>query len=262
MVVRTRRPGKQKLSFRGIFSTNCSQLQCHSATLKKMDVRAQNKWRHFLETFSVSRHAKNQIILFQGEAPRYAYAVKSGIVKTYNVNSQGIEQLVTFHTALDVFPFTWMWGKAPSALYYYEALTDCELYQVPRERYLDFIKSDKQLLIAELEQHAKNDVGRTMRLNALLNLKARDKLIHTLHYLAQIHGSPLKENFITINLDLTQQDLANLIGITRETAATELNKLKKSGAIYYSPGILYQVNILKLNQLLNDQFIAELHDIL
>jgi CRP/FNR family cyclic AMP-dependent transcriptional regulator len=97
-----------------------------------------------------------------------------------------------------------------------------------------------------------------LRLNALLNLKARDKLVHTLHYLAQTHGQQVKGGMVKINLGLTQQDFANLIGITRETAATELNKLKKLGVVYYSPGVFYQVDMEKINKLLNDQFIAEI----
>jgi DNA-binding XRE family transcriptional regulator len=71
----------------------------------------------------------------------------------------------------------------------------------------------------------------------------------------------LDGSIVQINLRLTQQDFANLVGITRETAATELNKLKKTGAIFYSPGIFYRVKIAKLAQLLNDQFIAEIKGI-
>jgi CRP/FNR family transcriptional regulator, cyclic AMP receptor protein len=220
------------------------------------------KWQKFLKSFPVIMRQKSQILLFQGEAPRFAHVVKKGVIKTYNVSGQGVEQLVSFQSDFEVFPFTWVWGKAPSALYYYEALTDCEVYCVPREDYLKFVKSDSTLLAAELEKYAHHEVGHTLRLNALLNLKARDKLIHTLHYLAQTHGQPVGKGIVKINLGLTQQDFANLIGITRETAATELNKLKKKGAIYYSPGAFYQIDLDKINQLLNDQFIAEIEDIL
>jgi CRP/FNR family cyclic AMP-dependent transcriptional regulator len=218
----------------------------------------QEKWRLFLEGFPVISRTKSQILLFQGEAPRFAHVVKKGIVKTYNVSGQGIEQLVTFESIHDVFPFTWVWGRAPSALYYYEALTDCEVYCVPRDEYLGFVKSEVELLAAELQKYAHQEVGHTLRLNALLNLKARDKLVHTLHYLAQTHGQQVKGGMVKINLGLTQQDFANLIGITRETAATELNKLKKLGVVYYSPGVFYQVDMEKINKILNDQFIAEI----
>jgi CRP/FNR family cyclic AMP-dependent transcriptional regulator len=220
------------------------------------------KWQSFLERFPLIKRGKNQILLFQGEAPRFAHVVKTGIIKTYNVSGQGVEQLVSFQDDLDVFPFTWVWGKAPSALYYYEALSDCEIYCVPRDKYLEFVKSDPELMAEELHKYAHQEVGRTLRLNALLNLKARDKLVHTLHYLAQTHGRPSAGHMVKIDLGLTQQDFANLIGITRETAATELNKLKKKGIIFYSPGVYYQVNMQKITRLLNDQFIEEIQEAL
>ncbi|HUC87650.1 MAG TPA: Crp/Fnr family transcriptional regulator [Candidatus Binatia bacterium] len=219
------------------------------------------KWQDFLREFPLITRTKSQILLFQGEAPRFAHVIKKGVVKTYNVSGQGIEQLIGFETELNAFPFTWIWNKAPSSLYYYEALSDCEVYCVPRDRYIDFISSDNELLTSELKRHAHNEVGHTLRLNALLNLKAKDKLIHTLHYLAQAYGRPLNGSQVQINLRLTQQDFANLVGITRETAATELNKLKKLGVIFYNPGVFYRVDLAKLSQLLNDQFIAEIKDV-
>jgi CRP-like cAMP-binding protein len=36
-----------------------------------------------------------------------------------------------------------------------------------------------------------------------------------------------------IIVPLTQQDIANLLGLTRETVATELKKLKDKGYVYY-----------------------------
>jgi len=57
---------------------------------------------------------------------------------------------------------------------------------------------------------------------------------------------------------LTHQDFANLTGLTRETTATELNKLKSSGIITYGKHTLYHVNVTKLSNTLNDQYISEL----
>ena len=83
-----------------------------------------------------------------------------------------------------------------------------------------------------------------MRLNALQHSRASDKLIYTLHYLALTHGNAQEKNTIEITLDLTHQDFANLTGLTRETAATELNKLKKQGIISYGKNMPYKLNII------------------
>lgn len=197
--------------------------------------------------------------MFQGEAPRDAYIVKKGTVKVYNLDGQGREQLIYFNSDLDVFPFAWIMGKAPSALYFYEAFTDVEVYQLPRERFVDFLRADKDLLFRNLEMQAARDHSQTMRLNALIHSKASDKLAHTLQYLIQNHGiRRSNSNTVTIGILLTQQDFANLTGLTRETTAVELGKLKKRGVIAYKSGGFYQINLQRLQRLLSDQFMDDL----
>jgi CRP-like cAMP-binding protein len=223
---------------------------------------AANYLRNFLDRHPVRKFKKGEIIIFQGEAPRYAFAVKSGTVKAYNLSVSGDEKPVAFYPADNVFPATWIYGKVPSAIYYYEAFTpDVEVYLIDRQKYVNFIKRTPELLYQEMERLLTDQLGGSMRLNALQHSRASDKLIYTLHYLALTHGKQVKNNgndLIEITLDLTHQDFANLTGLTRETAATELNKLKKLGIINYGKNIPYRLNIKRLLQLVNDQFIADI----
>jgi CRP-like cAMP-binding protein len=76
--------------------------------------------------------------------------------------------------------------------------------------------------------------------------------------LAINNGSIVRPKVYEIDLTLTHQDFANLTGLTRETAATELNRLKKKGVINYSNGSNYTLNLDKLTQMINDQFISDM----
>jgi CRP/FNR family transcriptional regulator len=212
----------------------------------------------FLRQYIVKAYKKGEIVIFQGEAPRAVYIIKSGVVKSYNLNSNGDEKPVGFRTAYEMFPAAWAFYRAPSALYYYEALTDLELFHVPRDEYLAFVKANPDEMYALLEHLVTIDLGSTMRLNALQHSRASDKLIYTLHYLAVSHGRTIAPNEVEITLDLTHQDFANLTGLTRETAATELNRLKAAGVIDYGKRSAYHVKIRELNEALNDQSIAEM----
>lgn len=220
---------------------------------------AANFLKTFLDRQQVRKFKKGEIIIFQGEAPRHAFAVKSGTVKAYNLSVNGDEKPVAFYAADNVFPASWIYGKLPSAIYYYEAFTpDVEVYLMERNNFVNFIKRSPELLYQEMERLLSDQLGGSMRLNALQHSRASDKLIYTLHYLALTHGKPLNKDVIEITLDLTHQDFANLTGLTRETAATELNKLKKQGIIAYGKNIHYQLNLKKLLQQVNDQFIADI----
>lgn len=223
------------------------------------DQVAINYLHAFLERQQVRTFKKGEIIIFQGEAPRCAYAVKSGTVKAYNLSVSGDEKPVAFYPADNVFPASWIYGRLPNAIYYYEAFTpEVEVYMIERDAFVSFIKKSPELLFQELERLLTDQLGGSMRLNALQHSRASDKLIYTLHYLALTHGKPADNKNTEITLDLTHQDFANLTGLTRETAATELNKLKKQGVINYGKHVPYQLNIDKLMRMLNDQFIADI----
>ncbi|HEX7633430.1 MAG TPA: Crp/Fnr family transcriptional regulator [Candidatus Saccharimonadales bacterium] len=220
---------------------------------------ADNYLRVFLDRHPTKTFKKGEIIVFQGEAPRSAFVVKGGTVKAYNLSVNGDEKPVSFYSDGSVFPGPWVFGKIASAIYYYEAFSpNVTLYCVPRDEYVAFVKGRPELLYRELERSLTDELGKSMRLNALQHSRASDKLLYTLHYLALSHGNTVAPGKIEITLELTHQDFANLTGLTRETAATELNKLKHRGVINYGKNMPYQLNLPKLMQVLNDQYIADL----
>ncbi|HSW85849.1 MAG TPA: Crp/Fnr family transcriptional regulator [Candidatus Saccharimonadales bacterium] len=223
------------------------------------DQIALNYLHVFLERHPVRTFKKREMIVFQGEAPRQAYVVKNGTVKAYNLSVSGDEKPVAFYQTDSVFPATWVYGQESSATYYYEAFTpQVEIYCIDRPVFVNFIKNRPELLYHELHRILADQLGASIRLNALQHSRASDKLIYTLHYLALSHGKSSGNGKIELTLDVTHQDLANLTGLTRETAATELNKLKKQGIIKYGKHTPYQLNLARLTRLLNDEFIADL----
>ena len=221
---------------------------------------AVNYLHAFLDRHPVRVYKKGEIVIFQGEAPRSAYVVKNGTIKAYNLSVNGDEKPVAFYPADNVFPASWVYGKVASSIYYYEAFTpEVEVYVVDRAEFVRFIKKSPELLYQEMDRLMNDQLGGSLRLNALQHSRASDKLVYTLHYLALTHGKPIdKDGSIEITLDLTHQDFANLTGLTRETAATELNRLKKQGVINYGKHIAYRLNVKRLNQIQNDQFISDM----
>src|SRR4051794_28838311 len=102
---------------------------------------ALNYLHTFLERHPTRTFKKRELIVFQGEAPRHALIVKKGTVKAYNLSVSGDEKPVAFYEADSVFPASWVYGKAASATYYYEAFTpEVEVYIIDRKEFVDFIK--------------------------------------------------------------------------------------------------------------------------
>lgn len=68
------------------------------------------------------------------------------------------------------------------------------------------------------------------RLKSLLFRSSRDRLVQLLLELAQEHGAKSAEG-IEIRLKLSHQDLANIIGSTRETVTNTLGQLQAEGLV-------------------------------
>ena len=109
-----------------------------------------------------------------------------------------------------------------------------------------------------MEEHAEFCLGVTKliglrrrrierRLKYLLFRSSRDRLVHLLLELTADYGSPTAAG-ITIRLKLSHQDLANVIGCTRETVTIVLGELQAEGLLKVGRRKLLVTNIERLAQ--------------
>ncbi|HEX7963655.1 MAG TPA: Crp/Fnr family transcriptional regulator [Candidatus Saccharimonadales bacterium] len=199
---------------------------------------------------------KHSILLYQGEAPRVAFMLKTGAVKAYTINAAGEEQIATFHTNNDIFPSPWIFGKSAVTLYYYEALVDCEVLTVDRGQLLQLLTTRPEFTAAALDYFATNYTGLLMRVTALEQSRARDKIMFTLYYLLFRYGKEIRPDRFTIDLTLTHSVIASLVGLTRETTTTELSRLKQEKVLEYTTRT-YTVDKKKLERLLGEDSFSD-----
>lgn len=208
---------------------------------------------HFLQKFRTKHYRKGELILVQGEVPSCAYAVKSGIVKTYNLTLAGEEKPIGFDKESEIFPLAWTFGKSNHVQFYYEAFTETILYCIPVEDLRSFIASSPRTQLALLDNLVSRQVNTQLRINALEQSKAPQKVLNTIHFLCLRFGKEIKKSTVKVELPLTQQDLANFIGLTRETTGIELKKLHQKGVLSYKKQN-YIVRIDKLDTLLEEDY--------
>lgn len=210
------------------------------------------KLTHFFDKYPIRKFKKGQTVLFQGEVPRYAYVSKSGTIKTYNISPLGEEQIISLSTEYDILPEAWFLGEASVAYYFYEAFTDCEVYTIPREELAQEVQQNTALANQLLRRFMQLYIGARVHVNALEQSRSRDKLVHLLHYLMMRFGMPEKANgTIKLDIRLTHQTLANMLGVTRETIAMEISRLRKEKVVDYKQQT-YLINKPKLLALRNE----------
>ena len=205
-----------------------------------MTVVAENNGR-LMEIDDITAHFPNvasrffaagEMILYQGELPRVAYVVRSGLVKMYSISAGGEERIVDFSVTGELLASSWVFGNATSTLYYYQALEDCEVYEIPRADLLAYLHTT-QAATKMLEKVNGQYTASLLRITALEQARARDKILFTFYYLLQRFGKEIVPGWYTIQISLTHQMIADLVGLTRETTAVELSSIKKTKVLSY-----------------------------
>lgn len=185
-----------------------------------------------------------QTIFYQGEVPTSLYSIDEGLVRAYVIHENGEEATVALFGAGDFFPVAAAYDILPVTLYYYEAFSDCTLRVHTLTQLQQQIAADYEQEYAKL---GKRYVGALLHVSSLAQDSARAKVAHTLRYLAVRFGEKLPDGrHYKISLRLTQQDIAKLCNISRETSSIELTKLKKA-MLVRERNKYYVVNLSKLS---------------
>jgi CRP-like cAMP-binding protein len=209
--------------------------------------------RQFLQQFRATAFPKGQLIFGQNEVPVTAYAVQSGIVKVYNLTGDGKEMSIAYKLRDDIFPLGWLFSRQVRTLYFYEAHTDCVLYHIPKEAFSAALDAQPELSRALLEYLVSEQISDGLRFNALEQTQSRDKIIGMLQAFCLRYGMAVGDNAVRLDLQLRQQDIASLLGLTRETVALELRRLKNEGVVRYDH-LVHIVRTDKLGRLLSDAY--------
>jgi len=188
----------------------------------------------FLPKASTRRLFMKRTVLFrQGEVPRQVYYVRRGCVKVYRISNEGEEQVAGFKTSGDVFPESWAFGQTSNTMYYYETVEPSELISIEKNEFLNLIESNALIAKEVFSYMAKTYTGLMLRMSALEQSRATDKLLMTLYYLMLRHGVEKKKDVFSIRMRIRHTTLASLTGLARETITIELGRLKRKRVVYY-----------------------------
>lgn len=206
---------------------------------------------------TIRRIKKGGNVLFQGEIPRSVMIVRDGVVRAYTITSGGEERIVALYGKGDIFPLAWAFGEAPDALFYYDALSETRLMSVPKQIFLDTIMEDKELLRTMLRFTANQYTSLLFRITGLGQSRAIEKIGYTLYYLLFRYGTPKGKDIYSIDVKMSQTDIANLVGLTRESTTKNLKLLKDKGVISYANST-YSINKTKLEKFLGEDAFRDL----
>ncbi|TJZ75524.1 Crp/Fnr family transcriptional regulator [Chitiniphilus eburneus] len=178
-----------------------------------------------------------QTVVQQGTAGDEMYAVLRGRLKVSRHTEDGREATLCILEAGEVFgEIAMLDGGVRSASV--EALESCELLVLHRDAVMGYLESHpkvmRQLIAALCERLRAAD----NLLQDILFLNLPERLGKMLRQLGDAHGSTEADGSILIDLKLTQQELANLVGASRESVNKQLNAWVEQGWVALEHGYI------------------------
>ena len=190
---------------------------------------------------------KRQRIFLPGDPSNTVYFLKKGQIKVVGTNADGREVIFEILAPGEIFGEAEMLDHAPHDTYA-EALGDALICAVSREDFERYLHEHQDL---------------TFKLTKLVGLRLRKirrrvvdlifrhvpaRLAHLLVELGQTEGVP-DQGGIRLRLKLTHQEIANLIGCSRETVSTALGHMRDQGLIRTERRSITIVNMDRLSHM-------------
>lgn len=203
------------------------------------------KIEQLFSQFSMREYKKGELIL-QPDESHGAFFLKEGHVREYGISPQGVEVGLHIFVPGSYFPMMWVIADIPNR-YYYEALTDVQLYNTPKDKVLVLLKENPDILF-DLTKRAFMGLDKlTSRIEYLSYAKASEKVASILLYLARHFGEE-KEKKVYIKYKFTHREIGALAGITRETTSREWEKLEDKKLITYKNQYIVINDLEKLKE--------------
>lgn len=194
---------------------------------------AVNMLETFLTGSPVRKFRKDELLVQQEDELRQTFVVKTGAVRCYDISLDGNQQLIWIVSAGELFPASAPLEAEVKAQFFYSAFVDSEVYVVNRRRLLSFLHSHPGALLEIYADINHKLADLQYRVDAATKPKAREKILHTLAFIADRFKSRHVGQRVEVSLPLTHQDIADLVGLTRETTTATLNTLRDEGFVEY-----------------------------
>lgn len=211
-----------------------------------MSKKVNQKLDLFFKQFKPLYYNKGEILLRADDVPSGVFFLKRGYVRDYTLSDNGEELTLVIFKPDDIFPLPWVINNEP-IMRYLEAMTPIEVWRAPRERFLDFLKKEPDVFLELTSRILVRLSGLMERMKYLIFGNAYTKVISILLICAERFGKR-KKGVVEIQVPLTHKDIALLVGVNRETASRQLERLTTNGLTSYQGKLLVIGNIEKLRE--------------
>jgi CRP/FNR family cyclic AMP-dependent transcriptional regulator len=200
--------------------------------------RARPKWLGTLpvgeakalrEASRVRSYGAGESVFGPSREPNEIYVLEGGLIRILRVTPTGAEFTLRYVQPGEVFGDIAVMSGHPRETFA-QAKTASKVLHLPRAAFLGVLRAHSSVLYSVTRRIARRFIELQSRAEELIFLDARTRLARVLLRLAGEHGYR-SEQGLTIGLPLTHEEVATLIGTSRQTASLYLGELTKAGLV-------------------------------
>lgn len=181
--------------------------------------------------FSRLRTFKADAIIFMQDEPiTNVYFIQKGKVKIYRTDYHGKEQIINVLQKGDMFPHQGFFRKGNYPAHA-EVIEDALIVDIPIESFEQVLITHPEISMKLFNVLSEIIIDLQKRLEERNLYNVYEQIIFLLMRLARRNGEKIDDDYYKITLLLTNRELANMIGSSRETVSRTLTQLKKDAFI-------------------------------
>lgn len=174
-------------------------------------------------------YKKGQVIFYEGNRAFGLYCVFSGRVKLYKTGLEGRQQIVRIAGRGDILGYRSLFSDEPYQATA-EVIEDASVCCIDKNAFFPVLAKHPALALNIIKKLAK-ELGTAETLATSIAQKSvRERMAELLLMLKETYGKEGK-NGVRIDLHLSREEMAEMIGVTQETAIRLLSEFKKEGLI-------------------------------
>lgn len=188
-----------------------------------------NSMKDLQRNKSCTMYKKNQVIFHEGTRPLGVFCINSGKVKIYKTGAEGKDQIIQILTAGELMGYRSMLSEEPYPVSA-ESLEDTTLCFIPKSDFLEVLKNDSDLTQRILRSMSQDLGTMADSVTTLAQKPVRERLAGALLMLKDTYGLDAHDNG-PVEINLTREDLANIVGTATETLIRLLHDFKEEQLI-------------------------------
>lgn len=191
-------------------------------------------FEHFLEQFKPILYRRKERIVLPGEKDTDTYFISQGYVSQSILSANGNEFTPYIFAPKSFFPLI-CWENDCESLkheYEYTSLTPVEVRKFPKQKLMNYLSENPKAIAAFNDQLMIYSAELLKKLETRVFSDAFHMVILELLDLEKFFGKKQGKE-ILINYWFTHQDIANILGLSREVVTKQMSKLIKKKLISY-----------------------------